>query len=212
MQNSQIRATASYVAQKVRLLLPYHDQRLYRTCKNMPSVSIPWEVHKVTARTPTCYNELITINGLGYRYNRALRKGQSLRAHIYLDSNGLLLQIGRDPSPRLHNKNSEEFIRIYIIYRLSVPETIKNDNGQSFKSVALYKLYTKYQKKGTILHETMHLRMALQEFIVFGGGQKSPLKSYFLAKTKRPEKIATNRLLVAVRKNPPLEPRLLEAD
>lgn len=41
-----------------------------------------------------------------------------------------------------------EFIRVHIIYRFEVPETITTDNGQLFKSAALYKLYDKYRIKG----------------------------------------------------------------
>lgn len=41
-----------------------------------------------------------------------------------------------------------EFVRIHIIYRFGVPETITADNGQSFEYAALYKLYDKYRIKG----------------------------------------------------------------
>lgn len=41
-----------------------------------------------------------------------------------------------------------EFIRIHIIYELDVIEIIKVHNGHSFKSVALYELYVKYQVNG----------------------------------------------------------------
>lgn len=40
-----------------------------------------------------------------------------------------------------------EFIRIHIVYRFGVPETITADNGQQFKRAALYKLYDKYRIK-----------------------------------------------------------------
>ena len=40
-----------------------------------------------------------------------------------------------------------EFIRVHIIYRFGVPESIITDNGQPFRSNALYKLYSKYKVK-----------------------------------------------------------------
>lgn len=40
-----------------------------------------------------------------------------------------------------------EFIRVHIIYQFGVPESITVDNGQPFKSAALYKLDDKYRIK-----------------------------------------------------------------
>lgn len=40
-----------------------------------------------------------------------------------------------------------EFIRVHIIDRFGVLETIMVNNGQPFKNAALYKLYVKYRSK-----------------------------------------------------------------
>lgn len=124
---------------KVRILLDCHDRRLDEVCKRMTDMLISWDVLKISSRTSTCSRIFVATHSLSYRHCRFLRVGHRSRTQICFGCYNLLLWKGRSNcSTRLMMKMVEEFIQVYIIYRFIVPDTIKVNEGQSFKNTVLY--------------------------------------------------------------------------
>lgn len=107
------------------------------------------QYHRRFTSRAFAYNQsLVVVCIMGNRYRWTTRKSHDPGMQVYSSCYRLLPKWAEAMAVRnVVSTTVLEFIRVHIIYQFGVPESITVDNGQPFKSAALYKLYDKYRIK-----------------------------------------------------------------